>query len=835
MSIIVKPTTMNTFKLTSKTAILSLLLVFGIKGNAQIDSTKICRASRIETAPKIDGILEAEIWGRAIPVSDFTMNRPIEGAKPSMKTEVAILYDDHALYVSATMYDPHPDSILHELGMRDDDLNADLFRFVIDPYNIRQDAFEFSVYASGVQQDFRFSDYTYNAVWESAVKINEIGWVVEMKIPYSALRFPKTAVQKWAMQATRNVRRTREFDQWALTPSGVANGLLYWGTLEGIENIHTPIRLSLLPYVSTYASRVPDPSNTSNSLTETSWKLGADIRYGLNDFYTLDMTLLPDFGQVQSDNKIKNITFQEVMYDEYRQFFKEGTDLFSRNNLFYSRRIGRTPSLYYSIPYMLGGNEKIIENPSSTRLLNATKLSGRNAGGLGLGVFNAVTDNVYAVVADSLGNNRKILTEPLTNYNIVVVDKQLRNNSSFWLINTNTTRTANWGNANVTGGGTSIALFKNTFALDATANVSQYIDKTAEKENTLGYKYFMGFRKTSGKMQYGFSRSVANNTYRQVDLGPFTIVNYENMRGYFVHQIFQPKGKIRSMYNELSMDYNRHFETKMLTGVSINGSLNPVFLNFNSMSIGAGGTPTVAHDFNEPRISGRYNKTIRYWYAYVSFSSDARKKLMASSSFNVSNFIDRFVSEGYNSSWTLRYRFSDRFTLRYNGVYNYDPYNFGCADWYSIPDTIVFGVRKMNTFENSIFARYIFTNNMSISLNARHYWVNATYRNYLNLEENGETTPLDSYGFNNDFSYNYLSIDLVYSWQFAPGSFLSLAYKNIIERQDQEIIYSFGKNFGQTINSPQTNTISFKLIYYFDYLYVKAWQNKRKFKKQSIN
>src|SRR5690606_27582509 len=115
----------------------------------------------------------------------------------------------------------------------------------VDPYNIRLDAFEFAVFASGVQQDFRFSDYTYNAVWESAVDINEKGWSVEMKIPYSALRFPETPVQNWAMQATRTVQRSREFDQWALTPSGVANGLFYWGTLKGIENIKPPLRLSL--------------------------------------------------------------------------------------------------------------------------------------------------------------------------------------------------------------------------------------------------------------------------------------------------------------------------------------------------------------------------------------------------------------------------------------------------------------------------------------------------------------------------------------------------------------------------------------------------------------
>ncbi|MCE3294795.1 MAG: hypothetical protein K0R65_509 [Crocinitomicaceae bacterium] len=808
-----------------------LLLLVHFSAQGQIDTNKVCFATRTEQAPKIDGVLEPETWGKAKPFSDFTMNRPIEGAAPTMKTEVAILYDDNAIYVSAMMYDPHPDSILHELGMRDDDLNADLFRFVIDPYNIRQDAFEFSVFASGVQQDFRFSDYTYNAVWESAVQINELGWAVEMRIPYSALRFPETAVQEWALQATRNIRRTREFDQWALTPSGVANGLFYWGTLKGIENIKTPLRLSFLPYVSAYSSRFPNPGDPGKTIGETSWKLGADVRYGINDYYTLDMTLLPDFGQVQSDNKVKNITFQEVMYDEYRQFFKEGTDLFSKNNLFYSRRIGKTPTLYYSVPYMVGEKETIISNPSSTRLINAAKLSGRNANGLGIGFFNAVTDEMHALVRDSIGNERKILTEPLTNYNILVLDKQLKNNSSLWFINTNTTRPRDWGNANVTGGGFNIALFKNTYAIDGSLNVSQYFEPKAGSNkalmNTPGYNYFVGFRKTTGKIQYGASRSVANDTYRQTDLGPFTIVNYENMRAYLVHQFFQPRKIFRSMYNEFSFNYSRHYESKMNTGVSVNASLNPVLMNFNAISLGAGGTPVAAYDFNEPRIMGRYNKTLRYWYAYVGFGSDSRKKLMANVNVTISNFIDRFVSEGYNSSWSLRYRFNDRFSVRYSGSYNFDPYNFGCADWYSQPDTIVFGLRKMHTFENSLFARFIFTNNMSLTLNGRHYWTNAAYSQYFNLEENGDITRTDTYSGNNDFSYNYFSVDLIYSWQFAPGSFLSLAYKNIIETQDQEIIYSFSKNFNQTIQSPQTNTVSLKLIYFFDYLYLKRWTKNR--------
>ena len=228
-----------------------LLIAFAIT-RAQ-DSTKICNAIRTQAEPKIDGILEEEIWSKAKPASGFTMSRPSEGGTASQISEVRVLYDNRAVYIGAMLFDNHPDSILHELGSRDeDDLNADLFRFVVDPYNLRQDAFDFGVNAAGVQQDRKFSDETFNAVWSSAVRINDKGWCVEMEIPLSAIRFPKKNIQEWGVQFTRMIRRTREFDQWALTPSTAANPLVYWGTLKGIENIESPLRLSLTPYVSGY-------------------------------------------------------------------------------------------------------------------------------------------------------------------------------------------------------------------------------------------------------------------------------------------------------------------------------------------------------------------------------------------------------------------------------------------------------------------------------------------------------------------------------------------------------------------------------------------------------
>ena len=801
----------------------AILLFYSFITSAQ-DSLKTCRAVRMNKEPKIDGVIDPQ-WNQINPVSDFVMNRPIEGGKPTQKSEVRVGYTDYAVYVLGVLHDSSPDSILHELGNRDDgNLNADFFRFVIDPYNLRQDAYDFGVYASGVQADAKFSDFTFNAVWSSAVKITDQGWIVEMEIPYSAIRFPKKDVQEWAMQTTRYIRRNREFDQWCLTPSTAANAEVYWGTLEGISKIETPVRLSLTPYVSAYLERSPDYTdavhyNYSNTF---SYNVGADVKYGIDDRFTLDMTLFPDFGQVQSDNKVKNLGYQEVIYNENRSFFKEGTDLFSKYNLFYSRRIGKTPTGFYDVPYMLGDNEKIVENPSKVKLLNAVKVSGRTNSGTGLGIFNAVTDNMYATIEDGSGNRRKILTEPLTNYNIFVIDQQLNDYSNVNFINTNVIRTKGESDANVSFFGYTLADKKNTFATDGYFGLSQTFNKDLTKENSFedvpGYKYFVGVRKINGIYQYGISRTLVSRDYNQYDLGYYTTTNYVNHHGYVTFNWFKPWKSFRDGNVSITLNQSHNLTTGKLGNVQGNLDFYSTLMSYNSIYGGFGIDPFHCYDYYEPRVAGRYNKTIRFWFSYFGISSDYRKPLAVDLTLNVSNFIGRFVSEGYNYNLLVRYRFSDHLTISVSNNFNFDPYNFGVAD-YSDPQNIIYGLRILHTYENILSGKYIFKNDMSLTLNARHYWTTGKYRLYYTLLDDGQIQANDTYGLtnNNDFNYNVFNIDLVYSWQFAPGSNLSVVYKNYIEDQISTVTKNVFDNFSRVIDLPQTNSVSVKLIYYLDY------------------
>ncbi|MBK7182455.1 MAG: hypothetical protein IPH89_05700 [Bacteroidetes bacterium] len=221
-----------------------------------------------------------------------------------------------------------------------------------------------------------------------------------------------------------------------------------FGDITGIENIKSPLRLSITPYVSAYLENYPY-NQIGKSNNSYSFNGGMDIKYGINESFTLDMTLVPDFGQVQSDNQVLNLSPFEVQFNENRQFFTEGTELFNRAGLFYSRRIGGQPLNYYNAYNQLNEGEYLKENPASSQLINATKVSGRTKKNLGIGIFNSTSKPMFATISDSLGNTQKE-TRPLSNYTYCF-RSSIKNNSYISLINTNVTRNGGDYDANVTG------------------------------------------------------------------------------------------------------------------------------------------------------------------------------------------------------------------------------------------------------------------------------------------------------------------------------------------------------------------------------------------------
>ncbi len=306
--------------------------------------------SKITESPKIDGILDDIAWKDASVANNFIQFIPYSGKEPSLQTEVKIAYDNKAIYIGATLYDSNPDSILKELSVRDayEETNADLFVVMLSPYNDGVNAVSFLVSAAGVQSDIKLTgnnrDLNWDAVWESEVKITEFGWVAEIKIPYSALRFPKSNNQTWGIHFFRNIRRYREWDTWNFVDINIQGFVNQMGEVSGIKDVEPPLRLSVTPYVSTYIQ-----NNADNNKWGSDFNAGMDLKWGINQSFTLDMILIPDFGQVQSDDEVLNLSPYEIMYDEKRPFFTEGTELFNKGAIFYSRRIGAKPKNYITM------------------------------------------------------------------------------------------------------------------------------------------------------------------------------------------------------------------------------------------------------------------------------------------------------------------------------------------------------------------------------------------------------------------------------------------------------------------------------------------------------
>jgi hypothetical protein len=792
---------------------------------------KTVKAARLYSPPTIDGILEDNVWKFCDTIDDFTQFVPDYNVKPRQRTVVRIGYDDNAIYVAAMMYDSAPDSILSELGSRDDDLNADKFAIQFDTYNMQTDAYTFMVYASGAQLDYRETDVSYNAVWQSAVKISNKGWACEMKINYSALRFPKVKEQTWGMQVFRGIRRHRESDQWSLEVKGQANILVNWGQLLGIKEVDPSLRLSLSPFISLYGDHYPY-NETGKSNLSSSFSGGLDLKYGINESFTLDITLLPDFSQVQSDYQVKNISALETVYEEYRPFFNEAIDLFKEGDLFYTRRIGRTPVLYDSVKDYLIAGEAIRKNPAQAKLINAIKFSGRNKKGMAIGVFNAITNNVYATIEDSAGNTRKILTEPLTNYNILVFDQILKNNSKFYIVNTNVIRDKKYDDANVTLAGLTLNDKDNVYRLSISSAMSLKFNEkeisSAEPENTLGYSYYLFLGKVSGNFLFNAYRSEMNHTWDANDMG-LTLQNNRTTTGIqLAYNIYEPFWKLRDMNNRMNVYYTENYLAKRVEEFQIeltnSFTTNKYLTVWESFSL----SPLLTHNFIETRVPGRYFVMDRWYYATVGFSSDYRKLLALDMEVE---YWQEINGDGYyyGINTTPIFRLSKSFLFILGNKYNESINDVGYAD-IDATNNIIFGKRDITTVENQVQARYMFKNNLSLSLIGRHYWQKGRYSEYYKLNQDGEliTDPLLVPDTVNNFNYNTFNIDLMFYWEFLPGSSLSITYKNNIGTDNNLVKPSYFRNFGDIFGEKQLNSLSIKVLYYLDYQNVKKALRKRK-------
>ncbi|UCD23127.1 MAG: carbohydrate binding family 9 domain-containing protein [Gemmatimonadota bacterium] len=443
---------MQTLTTDTLTGCVTALLLLGLSSSATLSAQKLSTTNGANPAvpaaaiavtadpapPNLDGKLDDPAWQQAIVITGFTQINPNDGDEPSERTEVRITYDTDALYICARMYDTDPSQVKGRLTRRDTFSPSDAFWIDIDSYHDHRTAFQFGVNASGVRwdgvatNDHGHIDRSWDPIWSVSTAIDSLGWVAEMKIPFSQLRFSTESEQTWGINFSRDVVRKNERVRWSWTPKEESGYASRFGHLNGLRDIPQPRRLELLPYALARGDFVEgaDPLNPFNDGSVQSWTGGLDLKYGLTSDLTLDGTINPDFGQVEVDPAVVNLSAFETYFQERRPFFVEGSNLFQFGagsggfvfgapQLFYSRRIGRAPSLPAYEP------EGYAYNPTATSILGAAKLSGKTAG-WSIGLLSALTAQEYGQVQLSDGTQESRLVEPRANYSVLSLRKDFR-------------------------------------------------------------------------------------------------------------------------------------------------------------------------------------------------------------------------------------------------------------------------------------------------------------------------------------------------------------------------------------------------------------------------
>jgi hypothetical protein len=396
---------------------------------------KIYNAVRLTTAkPKIDGVLNDSCWKTGEWSGDFTQWIPNEGGKPSQPTEVKLLYDDKSIYVAIRAFDSEPGKIHRKAGRRDE-LPGDAVGVTFDSYHDHRTGFEFDLTAAGQKTDLVLTnplnaDFNWNAVWYGKVGKEDSAWTAEMEIPLNQLRYSNDYEQVWGMHCWRFIDRLLEESDWEVE-SLTGPGMLYlFGEIHGIKGLKKARHIELMPYalgkLKTFKKEPDNPF--SNKGRTTSGNIGLDAKLGVASNFTVDLTINPDFGQVEADPSVMNLTAFETFYDEKRPFFLEGKNIFSFDfddvNLFYSRRIGHSPTYRPNLQ-----DNEYMKFPDYTTILSSEKLSGKTSKGLSIGVIHSITAAEHGTINSPAGN-RNFAAEPLTNYLVARVQQDINQSNT---------------------------------------------------------------------------------------------------------------------------------------------------------------------------------------------------------------------------------------------------------------------------------------------------------------------------------------------------------------------------------------------------------------------
>ena len=824
-------------------------------------------AYRLPERPTVDGRLDEAYFAAALPAEGFTTTAPTVGEAAATTTRVYVAYDAEALYVAAALTG-QPAGVTQQVTGRDGVGNSDWFGVSLNPYRDGVTAHNFVVTAAGGQVDSRFGadrrgtdlpwgDRSWDAVWESAVSRTEGGWTVELRIPFSMLRFPKGTQQYWDINFERAVAQTGERSFWHPVDPTLEGSASQMGRLRNLRNVRPGVRLQLTPFVTGTANQQVLPKGYAGDAPggiTTGYGAGLDLKYGLTEAYTLDMMLVPDFSSARSDDQVLNLGPGEVQFGEQRAFFREGTELFEKGGYFYSRRIGGD-LLDRGAAGDLREGETAGALPRRAQLVNAAKVSGRGRSGLGFGVLNAVERAETVEIASVEGGTREATVHPLTNYTVVAVDQILPNNSSVALLNMTALRNGSAYDANLSALVYDLRTPDQQWGISGRGALSQ---QYARDEIALGHQYELRAGKIGGRLTYGARVYAESDDYDPNDVGFLRANNERSYRLDGAYRWVEPTGPFLSADVNGGVWHARLFRPNDYVGTGAWVGASARTRDFWRYSVGLNTQFGRTYDYQDARTPGRRIAHAPSTRVRAGVRTDGRRPLSLRADTQVGADIGAGTRQLLQASLRPTWRVTDQVSLRVGGSVDlrnddigYVGHNAAAvaelgldapavgriprprpryrtiagpvhADAADVSAAAIFlGARDVQTVELESSVGVALSPQANVSLRARHYWSAVDYDRFYELEADGARVPSDYAGTDadgapaHDLNYNAFSVDAAVQWRFAPGSDILLNYRT-------QALYGGEAGAGYLDNlaalgqDPIDNTLAVKVIYWLD-------------------
>ncbi len=866
---------------------ITFLLILFISTTVSAQTRKVTyKAEKVQgKAPVIDGHLNDKAWQAAKWDTDFTQYEPYDGKAPSQKTAFKILFDNNNLYVGIRCFDTDPSKIEKILSRRDK-TDGDWVGIGIDSYNDKLTGFVFSANAVGVKWDGKFTndddiDDTWNPVWYVKTSIDSLGWIAEMRIPLSQLRFAKTKNHVWGLQVIRKIYRKQEMDIWSPQSKSESGWVSHWGDLTGIDNIHPKKEIALTPYVlGKLKTEEKQSGNPFATGVTPGYSIGLDGKIAVTNDLTLNFTVNPDFGQVEADPSVVNLSAFESYFQERRPFFVEENNIFnfpleaggggfSRENLFYSRRIGRSPHNY---PDLSTGEYAKV--PQATRILGAFKLSGKTRTGWSIGVLESVTNNTKATI-DSAGIRSKQTIEPLTNYFNARVQKDINKGKTiiggmvtatnrfikdsslmylptaaytagidfqtFWKDKTYRLSAKAIG-SRLTGSTEAI-----TYEQESSRRYYQKPDGTRKLDTTLRILQGTGssaeFAKIGGHWQFGVSASMLSPGLELNDQGYMRIADMIKQSVWTSYKIWDPFGIFRSMNINVGQHSGYDFKGRnTFSGYSLR--FNTQFKNYWTFNLGS-----YHSGWNLDRHELRGGPSILIpgsWNFWTSVGTDNRKKLTGSISYSRGKGMQQY-SKSMGMNVRIRYRPFSALNLSISPSYSESYKDFIYISKQEQGSQPVYLVSSINqqVFSASLRVNFSFTPDLSLEYWGQPFLFSGNYSgfkkvthpnqkdfasqfytyssNEITYDEATNQYLIDDNGDGNtdftidnpDFSFMEFRSNMVLRWEFVPGSTFFFVWSQERSDGNSNGDFDFGGGFNQLFKAHPTNVFLLKFSYRF--------------------